>query len=65
MLDKNWLKSLGMAMSLPSTILFSAILCKKLVDHEVMTWGYASVIFVSMISSTIFLMVYYSYKNKK
>lgn len=65
MFDKKWVKPLAMALSLPSTIIFAAVFCKILVEEEVLSWTFASIIFVAIVGSTIYLMVYYAYKKKK
>lgn len=64
MWDKKWIKTTGLALSYPSTILVSAIVMKKLVDNEFITKTWGIIIFLAIIFNTIYLMVYYALKNK-
>lgn len=60
----KWLKILGLALSLPSTIIAMAFLAKTMVDQEILNWGWSITLFVLVVGNTIFLMVYYAYKIK-
>ena len=63
-LDPKWIKIVGIAMSLPSTIFVTAWLSMKL--HEI---GYISevqavLLFLAVVCNMLFMMVYYAVKRK-
>ncbi|MBT7611496.1 MAG: hypothetical protein HN576_17175 [Bacteriovoracaceae bacterium] len=64
LIDKKLLKSLGLALSLPSTIIFMAVLCKELVNSDVLSKTWAIILFLAVILNTLFMMVYYAFRNK-
>lgn len=64
LLDPKWVKPLGLALSLPSTIVAAAYGCMKLVQIKVLPLWLAVVIFVALIGNILFLMVYYGFKNR-
>ena len=64
MWDKKWLKTTALALSFPSTILISSIGMKIMVENEIMTKFWGIIIFLAIICNTIYLMVYYAFKNK-
>ncbi|WP_372655239.1 hypothetical protein [Halobacteriovorax sp.] len=64
MLDKKWVQITGLALSFPSTILVSAYGMKLLVDKEYLGKTTGVLIFLAIIFNTIYLMVYYAFKNK-
>ncbi len=64
MWDKKWLQVTGLALSFPSTILASAWIMKILVDNNYISKTWGIIIFLAIICNTIYLMVYYAFKNK-
>lgn len=64
MLDKKWVQITGLALSFPSTILVSAYGMKILVENEYISKTTGVLIFLAIIFNTIYLMVYYAFKNK-
>ena len=64
MIEKKWVKTLGLALSLPSTIFAVAIISMKLVEFGVIRKWLGVLIFLLVVGNTIFLMVWYAYKNK-
>ncbi len=62
--DKKLMKSLGFALSLPSTILFMAFLSKELVDSGVLSKTWGIILFLAVILNTLFMMVYYAFRKK-
>jgi hypothetical protein len=64
MIDRKLLKSLGLALSLPSTIIFMAVACKELVDSGVLSKTWGIIIFLAVILNTLFMMVYYAFRKK-
>ena len=64
MLDKKWVQVTGLALSFPSTILVSAWVMKTLVEKDYLGKTAGVLIFLAIIFNTIYLMVYYAFKNK-
>ena len=64
MLDKKWVQVTGLALSFPSTILVSAWVMKTLVEKDYLSKTSGVLIFLAIIFNTIYLMVYYAFKNK-
>jgi hypothetical protein len=64
MWDKKWLQVTGLALSFPSTILLTAWGMKILVENEIISKFWGMIIFLAIICNTIYLMVYYAFKNK-
>ncbi|OUR92950.1 hypothetical protein A9Q84_20800 [Halobacteriovorax marinus] len=64
MWDKKWVKTTGLALSYPSTILISAIGMKELVERNILSKTWGTIIFLAIIFNTIYLMIYYALKNK-
>ncbi|PIK14339.1 hypothetical protein [Halobacteriovorax sp. JY17] len=64
MLDKKWVQVTGLALSFPSTILVSAWAMKILVEKDYLSKTAGVLIFLAIIFNTIYLMVYYAFKNK-
>ena len=62
--DPRWAKVLGLALSLPTTILAMAWGVKELVDAGVLNWTWGIIIFLLVVGNTIVLMVLYAYRNK-
>jgi hypothetical protein len=62
--DKKIMKSLGLALSLPSTIIFMAFLMKELVDSGVLSKTWGIILFLAVILNTLFMMVYYAFRKK-
>lgn len=64
MYDKKWVKPLALALSLPGTIFGAALILMKLAQAEVISKLVAIIIFLLIVGNTLFLLVYYGYKNK-
>lgn len=64
MYDRKWIQVLGLALSLPSTILFSAWGLMHLADEEIISKGLAVFLFLAIIVNILFLMVWHAFKNK-
>ncbi len=64
MLDKKWVQVTGLALSFPSTILVAAYAMKVLVEKGYLGKTTGVLIFLAIIFNTIYLMVYYAFKNK-
>ncbi|MCP4913770.1 MAG: hypothetical protein GY909_11700 [Oligoflexia bacterium] len=60
----SWLRVMGLAVSLPSTIFGLAWFMMKLVEMEVFSKGVGFSIFLLVISSTFYMMIHYA-RNKK
>jgi hypothetical protein len=63
-IPSRWLAALGIAMSLPSAILTIGWLSMKLVENDILTKKEATLSFVILTSSMLFLMVWYGIKRK-
>ena len=61
---KKWLQIMGLAMSLPSTIFIVAWGAFHLVEIGIINKIVALLIFLAVVGSILFLMVYYAYKRK-
>lgn len=55
---------MALAMSLPSTIFISAWLSMELKNKNILTQTQAVLLFLAIVVSLLFLMVYYAYKRK-
>ena len=64
MKNKKWLQIMGLAMSLPSTIFLAAWGAFQLVKIGLITKVVAIFIFLAIVGSLLFLMVYYAYQRK-
>jgi hypothetical protein len=64
MFDRKMMKSLALALSLPSTILLMALLCRELVDSGVLSNLWGIILFLAVIFNTLFMMVYYAFRTK-
>jgi uncharacterized membrane protein (UPF0136 family) len=64
MFDQKWAKVLAFALSLPSSILGMAFFSMYLVEHNILSKGWAFGLFLAVVINTILLMVIYAYKNK-
>jgi hypothetical protein len=64
MFNRKWLKIMGIAMSLPSTIFISVWGAMQLEKMHILTQTQAVLLFLSIICGMLFLMVYYAYKRK-
>ena len=62
--DPRWTKPLGLALSLPSTIIAAAYGSMKLVQENYIPRWLGIVIFIAVVSNILFLMVYYGFKNR-
>ncbi len=62
--DQKWVKTLGLALSLPGTIFISALGTMELVKLGLISRTVAIILFLLIVGNTIFLMVYYGFKNK-
>ena len=63
-IERKWVKTLGLALSLPSTIFGSAISLFWAVDQGYISKLVAILVFLLVIGNILFLMVYYAFKNK-
>jgi len=64
MFQQKWAQVLGLALSLPSTILAMAFFCRYLVENNILSKGWAIGLFLLVVTNTIVLMVIYAFKNK-
>lgn len=62
-LNKSWMQSTALALSLPTTIFVLAWALKDLVESKIIEAWVAILIFALVIGNTFFLMIWYSYKN--
>lgn len=62
--DAKWIKTLGLALSLPGTIFITALGAKKCVDLNIFSKATGIILFLLIVGNTLFLMVYYGFKNK-
>jgi purine-cytosine permease-like protein len=62
--DQKWLKIMGLAMSLPSTIFVMAWGSMQLHKMGFLSQTQAVLLFLAVICNVLFLMVYYAYKRK-
>jgi hypothetical protein len=64
MFDRKWIKIMGLAMSLPSTIFVMAWGTRELINSKILTETQAMLLFLAVVCNILFLMVYYAYKKK-
>ncbi|GEM_PF-4713075 len=64
LLDKKLIKSVSLALSLPSSIFVLAYILKTLVEDKIISSLTAVIILVLFIANTLFMMVWYANKNK-
>jgi hypothetical protein len=64
MFDRKWIKIMGLAMSLPSTIFVMAWGARELINSKILTETQAMLLFLAVVCNILFLMVYYAYKKK-
>jgi hypothetical protein len=64
MFDKKWIKIMGMAMSLPSTIFVMAYISMELKKAGYLSQTQAVLLFLAVVCNLLFMMVYYAYKKK-
>ena len=64
MFDKKWIKIMGLAMSLPSTIAVMAWGTMELKNRGILSQTEAVILFLAVIFNVLFTMVYYAYKKK-
>jgi purine-cytosine permease-like protein len=64
MFDRKWVKIMGLAMSLPSTIFVMAWGSMELVKLGYISKLIGVLIFLGVVCNILFLMVYYAYKRK-
>jgi purine-cytosine permease-like protein len=62
--DQKWLKIMGLAMSLPSTIFIMAWGSMQLHKMGILSQTQAVILFLAVVCNVLFLMVYYAYKRK-
>jgi len=62
--DKKWVKVVGLALGLPSTIFGSALVIHELVKSQVISKGVGIIILLAILGQIFYLMIYYAYKNK-
>lgn len=63
-MNKKWLQITGLALSLPSTIFIAVWGAMHLAEIGILTQTQSVFLFLTIISSILFLMVYYAYKRK-
>ncbi len=64
MWDRKWIKVLGIAMSLPSTIFVTAWGTMQLHEKKILSQTQAVLLFLAIIINMIGMMVYYALKRK-
>jgi uncharacterized membrane protein len=64
MAQKKWHQIMALALSFPSTIFLTAWAMKELTERGVISKLVGVVVFLAILCNTLFLMVYYAYKNK-
>lgn len=64
MFDPKWVKIMGLAMSLPSTIFIMAWGTMQLHKLGYLTQTEAVLLFLAVVCNILFMMVYYAYKKK-
>jgi hypothetical protein len=64
LIDRKLIKSLGLALSLPSTIIIMALVSKELVESGVLSKSWGIILFLAVILNTLFMMVYYAFRKK-
>jgi len=62
--DQKWLKVLGIAMSLPSTIFVTAYGSFKLSELGYLSKVQAVLLFLAIVCNMLFMMVYYALNKK-
>ena len=62
--DPKWIKIMGLAMSLPTTIFVMAWGSMHLFKIGILSQVQAVLLFLAVVLNTLFLMVYYAYKRK-
>jgi hypothetical protein len=63
-IDRKWVKTLGLALSFPSTIFGAAASLFWAVGQGYISKLVAILVFLLVIGNILFLMVYYAFKNK-
>ena len=64
MFDRKWIRIMGLAMSLPSTIFVMAWGTMELHKPGYLTQTQAVLLFLAVVCNILFMMVYYAYKKK-
>lgn len=64
MFNQKWLKIMGLAMSLPSTIFVMAWGTMELHKRGILTQTEAVLLFLAVVCNILIMMVYYAYKKK-
>jgi hypothetical protein len=64
MKNRKWLRIMGLALSLPSTIFIAVWGAMHLAKIGILTQTQAVLLFLVIIGNILFLMVYYAYKRK-
>lgn len=62
--DPKWIRIMGIAMSLPSTIFVSAYGTMQLHKLGYLTQVQAVLLFLAIVCNMLFMMVYYAFKKK-
>lgn len=65
MYDKKWLKPMALALSLPSTALFTAWVIAELVKKDIISKGTGIMIFLAIVLNILISMVVYAVRNNK
>ena len=62
--ERKWIKVVGLALSLPSTIFASAFFINVLVEKQLISQLVGLLIFLAIIGNIFYLIIYHAYKNK-
>lgn len=65
MFDKKWLRPMALAMSLPSSALFTAWILAELVKKEIISKNVSIMIFLAIVLNILIAMVVYAVRNNK
>ena len=64
MKNQKWMQIMGLAMSLPSIIFVTVWGAMQLAKRQIISQTQAVILFLAIIGSILFTMVYYAYKRK-
>lgn len=65
MFDQKWLRPMALAMSLPSSALFTAWVLSELVKKDIISKTTSILIFLAIVLNIIISMVVYAFRNNK
>lgn len=63
-IDPKMVKTLALALSLPSTIFVTAFASMELVKSGVLSKLWGIILFIAVVGNTLFMMVYYAFRKK-